>query len=300
MTEDVAIREVTLEDTDAILDLITLVDLAELGEPDHTAVDVRPAIGEDFRGWVVEDGDGIAGYGWAQRRPDHLSVDADVTVRPGRFELYLPLLELVRPAARELDPELPLQIGAALQMGPKRRVLEAAGGRIVRRSLRMAVDLPDDPAPRLPELPQGVEIRCLRDRTDADLRAMHAVVDVAFLDHYGHGETAFEAWLERAREEGFVDHSLWWLAFVDGEPASGLIGAMAPAGGFIDTLGTLREYRGKGLARSLMLTSFAEFHRRGARKAMLGVDAENPTGAVELYQSLGMKVLFEGLSYEFD
>jgi ribosomal protein S18 acetylase RimI-like enzyme len=47
-----------------------------------------------------------------------------------------------------------------------------------------------------------------------------------------------------------------------------------------------------------MLTSFAEFHRRGARKVLLGVDADNPTGAVALYESLGMVAVLEGLRYE--
>lgn len=297
MASDHAVREVTVKDVDAILDLMTAVDLAELGEPDHTPDDVRPAIGEAFRGWVVEEPEGLTGYGWVHRRPDHSSVAADVTVRPGRTDLYLPLLDLVRPAARELDPQLPLQISAASQMGAKRRVLEAAGGRIVRRFLRMAVELPDEPAPRLPEPPAGVEIRGLTD-DEADLRAMHGVVDTAFGEHFGYAGTTFEDWQQRLDEQGLNDRSLWWLAYVDGVPAAGLMAAMARSGGYVDTLGTLREFRGSGLGRALLLTSFAEFHARGCRKVMLGVDADNHTGAVELYQSLGMSAVIEGLLYE--
>jgi ribosomal protein S18 acetylase RimI-like enzyme len=207
------------------------------------------------------------------------------------------LLELVRRAARELDAELPLQIGAASQMAAKRRVLDGAGGRIVRRFLRLAVELPDHPAPQPPEPKPGVEIKVLTD-DESDLMTMHGVIDVAFLDHYGHAESPFEAWRERISEQGLTDRSLWWLASVDGSPAAGLIGTMAPAGGYVDTLGTLREARGYGLGRQLMLTSFAEFHRRGARKVLLGVDADNPTGAVALYESLGMVAVLEGLRYE--
>jgi ribosomal protein S18 acetylase RimI-like enzyme len=297
MVTQLAIRDVTIEDTEAILDLVTQVDLAEIGEPDHLDVDVRPEIGEDFRGWVVDGAEGIAGYAWAQRRPDHASIEADVTVLPGRNELYRPLLELVQPAARELDATLPLQIAAAAQMGAKRRVLEAAGGRIVRRFLRMSVDLPDEPRPRMPEPPPGVEIRQV-SADEADLRAMHDVVDTAFREHYGYAGTGFEEWRSRIATQGLTDRSLWWLACVDGLPAAGLIGTMARAGGYVDTLGTLLEYRGSGLGRALLLTSFAEFHRRGVRRVMLGVDADNHTGAVELYQSLGMSAVIEGLLYE--
>ncbi|HWC35592.1 MAG TPA: GNAT family N-acetyltransferase [Mycobacteriales bacterium] len=297
MPAHVPVREVTLDDTDAILDLMTLVDIAELGEPDHTEVDVRPAVGPDFRGWVVEDGDGLVAYAWVQRRPDHASLEADVTVRPGRHELYLPLLELLRPVAPELDSELPLQVAAAAQMGAKRRVLEAAGGRIVRRFLRMAVSLPDDPAPRRPEPPPGVEIRSLSD-DEADLRAMHGVVDPAFGEHFGYAGESFEDWRDRITTQGLTDRSLWWLAYVDGRPAAGLIATMARSGGYVDTLGTLLEFRGSGLGRALLSTAFAEFHARGARKAMLGVDADNHTGAVELYTSVGMSAVLEGLLYE--
>jgi ribosomal protein S18 acetylase RimI-like enzyme len=193
---------------------------------------------------------------------------------------------------------LPLQIGAAAQMGAKRRVLEAAGGSIVRRSFRMVVELPDEPAPQAPTLLPGVEISAIRG-AEPDLRAVHSVVDVAFLDHYGHAESDFETWLDDKTRSGYADYSLWWLARVDGACAAGLIAAMSPGGGYVDTLGTLRVFRGRGLGRALMLAAFAEFHRRGVRKVMLGVDADNSTGAVELYQSLGMKAVLEGLRYEF-
>jgi ribosomal protein S18 acetylase RimI-like enzyme len=299
MATQLAIRDVTIEDTDAILDLMTEVDLVELGEPEHTAAEVRPPLTEDFRGWVAEDGDGIAGYAWVQRRPDHQNVQADVTVRPGRHDMYQPFLELIRPTAKSLDAELPLQIGTSAQMGAKRRVLEAAGGRIVRRFLRLGIELADEPPPRVPETPAGVEIVPLTDAA-ADLHAMHGVVDAAFLDHFNHASTPFDEWLSRTSTVGLTDRSLWWLAYLDGRPASGLMAKLVPSGGYIDTLGTLREHRGSGLGRALVLTAFAGLHARGARKVTLGVDVDNATGALELYRSLGMAALIEGLLYELN
>jgi ribosomal protein S18 acetylase RimI-like enzyme len=162
----------------------------------------------------------------------------------------------------------------------------------------MEVELADPAIAPPPVPPPGVEVSTLGGGTEAELRALHSVVDVAFRDHYGHGETPFDAWLERTVDEGLTDRSLWWLACVGGVPAAGLLGTIGPTRGYVDTLGTLREFRGRGLGRLLMLTSFAEFHRRGQRKVTLGVDADNPTGAVELYQSLGMTPTIEGLRYE--
>jgi mycothiol synthase len=85
---------------------------------------------------------------------------------------------------------------------------------------------------------------------------------------------------------------------VAGEPAAGLYGSTLPAAGYVDTLGTLRPYRGQGIGRALLLTAFAEYYRRGLRKVVLGVDATSATGALDLYQSAGMKAEHEGLRYE--
>ena len=66
-------------------------------------------------------------------------------------------------------------------------------------------------------------------------------------------------------------------------------GDVVPVEAWINTVGTRRDYRGKGVARWLM----AETHRRvvaadeGYERAILGVDSENPTGALALYRSQG-------------
>ena len=54
------------------------------------------------------------------------------------------------------------------------------------------------------------------------------------------------------------------------------------------TLGTLPNQRGRGLGTLLLRTSFAQFHARGFNRVTLGVDAQNETGAVNLYKAAGM------------
>ncbi len=44
--------------------------------------------------------------------------------------------------------------------------------------------------------------------------------------------------------------------------------------------------------------SFGEFYRRGKRKVSLGVDAENLTGALRLYEKAGMHVHRQFDTYE--
>ena len=49
--------------------------------------------------------------------------------------------------------------------------------------------------------------------------------------------------------------------------------------------------------RALLLHLLCELRRRGAARAGLGVDAENPTGATRLYESAGMYVEGEHVTF---
>jgi len=86
---------------------------------------------------------------------------------------------------------------------------------------------------------------------------------------------------------------------VDGEPAAALIASEDEDKGFVATIGVRRPYRGTGLARLLLHTSFEEFRRRGLTSAALFVDSENATGAVRLYESVGMHVAAQWDCHEF-
>jgi GNAT superfamily N-acetyltransferase len=59
--------------------------------------------------------------------------------------------------------------------------------------------------------------------------------------------------------------------------------------GWIDTLGTLREYRGRGIATALLARSLGLLAGAGLSHAMISVDGDSPTGAGRLYRSLGFQ-----------
>jgi ribosomal protein S18 acetylase RimI-like enzyme len=293
-------REITAEDAQDVLDLLLLCDLARIGEHDSTMAEVLAdtAAEEVFAVGVDDPGGGMAAYAWVEHPPDQSKVYGDVLVRPGgdRSTAAL-LLDWVREKAREVGPGLSVHVFADSKDQLKNPLYVAAGGHVIRRFYRMAINLGDGWSAELPDLGDDVEIRGVSS-DEADLRAMHAVVDVAFLDHFSGEPESYEQWAKRALSGTTADLSLWWLATVAGEPASGLYGAEFPVAGYVDTLGTLRAYRGRGLGRALLLTAFAEFHRRGFRKVVLGVDAESPTGALGLYESVGMRAEHEGWRYE--
>jgi mycothiol synthase len=301
MTEPV-IRDVTPADAKDVLDLVVLSDIADIGEPDYTIEDVEEDLARTtLRGWVVRGTDDVLeGYCWVEKRSNHTVVTADVLTRPGGDPaLAQRLLDLVREAARGIDPGLALHIFAFPTNRMKTGMLEAAGATVVRHFWRMTIDLPDSPAPVVPAPAAGVEVRAA-DRGEADLRAVHQVINTAFLDHFGSQSSSYEDWAPSHTIGAWGDFTLWWLVTVDGEPAAAQIAGRYPdEGGWVADLGTLSAYRGRGLGRLLLLTAFAEFHRRGDRRVNLGVDATNPTGAVALYESVGMRKRHEAAVYEF-
>ena len=71
-----------------------------------------------------------------------------------------------------------------------------------------------------------------------------------------------------------------------------------PGLGWVRILGVLPEHRRRGLGQALLRHTFAEFGSRGFRVVGLGVDAENPTGAVSVYERAGMHVERTNLIFE--
>jgi ribosomal protein S18 acetylase RimI-like enzyme len=66
------------------------------------------------------------------------------------------------------------------------------------------------------------------------------------------------------------------------------------------TLGVERTWRGKGLAKALLATSFNAFGEAGLTHTMIGVDAENPTGAFRLYESVGYEAMYGTTTFEIE
>jgi ribosomal protein S18 acetylase RimI-like enzyme len=61
--------------------------------------------------------------------------------------------------------------------------------------------------------------------------------------------------------------------------------------GWVEVLAVRRPWRRRGLGKALLWESFAALAGEGKRAVGLGVDAENTTGAVALYERVGMRVV---------
>jgi mycothiol synthase len=175
---------------------------------------------------------------------------------------------------------------------------ERAGYRIVRHSFQMRIELRGEIDE--PSWPPGIVVRTYDPA--ADEKRMYEATMESFADHWDFQRTPIEEWRVYGVGRESFDPSLWWLAEDGGEVAGLSQNSWHFSGdrtfGWIGTLGVRRPWRRRGLGRALLLHSFADFQRRGATRVGLGVDAENTTGAVRLYESVGMHVVRRNDTWE--
>ncbi|MGB7875355.1 MAG: GNAT family N-acetyltransferase [Anaerolineales bacterium] len=202
-------------------------------------------------------------------------------------------------AARALD-EIPDELRFAPRIGiysqakESQKLFKNFGYHYFRSSYRMLIDM--DAPPPAPVWPEGLTLQTYNPETDAEA-VFRADQDI-FRDHFGFVEEPFEEGFQRfihlmTEYEGF-DPSIWWLTF-DGDELAGICLCRPhsyddPDMGYVSTLGVRRPWRKRGLGLAFLHHAFGEFHRRGKRKVGLGVDAENLTGALRLYEKAGMHV----------
>jgi mycothiol synthase len=148
--------------------------------------------------------------------------------------------------------------------------------------------------PEVEPLPEGLELRPM----SADQGWQLWLADhEAFRDHWG-GHDASEESFRRWRESPEFDPTMFLLAWDGDEIAGGVLNtiyaeenvALGLRRGWLESVFTRRAWRRRGLARNLIVRSFHLLRARGLTSAALGVDADNPSGALGLYESVGFAV----------
>lgn len=165
----------------------------------------------------------------------------------------------------------------------------AMGYRPIRYGFVMQRDLVE-PIPDVP-LPAGIEVRPV---LESDHRAIWDADAEAFLDHW-ESSVREESDYRRFFEEPELDTSLWQVAWERDEVVGSVLNFIYPDenrelgidAGWLQHVSTRRAWRGRGIAGALIARSLAVLRERGMAVARLGVDGENPSGAVGLYQRYG-------------
>ncbi len=199
------------------------------------------------------------------------------------------------------DAEKLFEAWAADTESAWRALLESEGYGPVRYGYEMVrphlEDIPDLP------LPAGIDVR------PSSAEQFDEIIDAAreaFLDHWGFAE---DEWGAEARQE-WRDHrtfnpALWQVAW-DGDEIAGMVLNFIDEientmyhrqRGYTETICVRRPWRKRGLARALIARSFGVLKAAGMTEAGLGVDAQNPHGALRLYESMGFQVTKEFVTY---
>jgi mycothiol synthase len=176
---------------------------------------------------------------------------------------------------------------------------ESEGYRIVRYGFLMIRDLAE-PIRDLP-LPAGLEIRPVRP---ADHRAIWDADVEAFRDHWGRAERTemdFERWFASPE----LDTERWQVAWDGDEVAGSVMTFVYPtenevlgfARGWLEHISVRRPWRRRGLASALIARSLHDLRERGLSEAALGVDAENTSGALRVYEAIGFRRVRTDVGY---
>ena len=178
-------------------------------------------------------------------------------------------------------------------------LLEEAGYKPARYFFTMVRPI-DAPIPEAP-MPEGLEVRPFEE---AHSRPIWEAANEAFRDHWGYVEGTEEDYQRSLTSPSRKTH-LWQVAW-DGDEVAGMIlnnffeaenETYNRKRGWTDPICTRRPWRRRGLARALLVKSIKMFKEMGFDDTALGVDTENPNGALKLYESVGYQTDKTWISY---
>ena len=188
----------------------------------------------------------------------------------------------------ELHAQLAPQVDWTVDVGSSIRdtralwLFERFGMSPVRYFFEMVTDLANVPSV---ELPEGFRVVAYSDDM---ARALYEADEEAFRDHWGHEDHPYDWWhaLTVGSELFRPEHSR--IAY-DGDEIAALVLAYDNGAGhhYIGQVATRRPWRKRGLASALISASVAAAAADGKTVTSLGVDSENPNGALGVYERLG-------------
>ncbi len=277
-------RPLTREDSRSVFELIAAQELEDTGRVDIEEADLisdwsRPSHDLAARSIAVLDGERIVGYG------ELTGADrADAAVHPefrGRG-IGTWIAGWIRETARRLGSTvvgMPVFVGSAGD-----RLLADLGYHV--RWNSWVLQLPAGAEVPARELPPGYAIREARP---ADLRAVHDVLEDAFLEWSVRERESFEDFT--ASTLGRPGFEPWNLRVVT-DPAGEVVGVavviLADDTAYVDRLATRADHRNRGIAQALLVDAFAQGRAHGATVSELSTDSR--TGALGLYEKVGMVV----------
>ncbi len=291
-------RRPTVDDAAEIFALVAARNTAVVGFADYTLDDMvdelaEPGLDLNTDAWLVLDGNQPVGYLSVFGKGDHRAVDLEVVATDRVAADWL--LDQALPRAAELGrahghAEISVDASAYRTDEDQRALLADRGFRPGTTYHRMRIDHPA--APETPEIPPGVTVR--RGAPDeASRRTAHAVLNAAFDGQFGFVPRPYDEWAAAHESRSTFDWSQITILELDGRPVGfrECTNEFVPDENcnYIGRLAVLPEARGRGLAKFLLRDAFTEDATAGRTGTILHVDTNNPTPAMGLYLSVGMR-----------
>ncbi|MEG3838751.1 GNAT family N-acetyltransferase [Microcoleus sp. herbarium14] len=183
-------------------------------------------------------------------------------------------------------------------------VLVSCGFQVDRYFFRMARSL-WEPIPE-PQFPEGFWLRQVSCEQDAE--AWVEMFNQSFIDHWNHHDLTVEKFNYYSAKPDYrndldliaVTDDGTFVAFCNCEISQEENARTGRNEGWVALLGTRRGFRKIGLGRAMLLDGLHRLKAAGVETAILGVDAENPSGALRLYESTGFHNIRDSISYVKD
>lgn len=305
-------RPASMADLDAATELFNICSQAQIGNNESTRANVAngwntPGFNQETDQRVILSPDGgLVGYTevwtlnptpvhpnvWGRVHPDYEGLGIGSYLMQWAEQRSLQVLEKVPPQAR-----VSFRAHCWDSYAPAKDLLEGFGMDLIRHGYQMRIQLSDPPS--VGEEPEGIQIRTFRPE---DAEAVYQADDEAFQDHFGYAPMGFDRFKYHFINDPGFDPDLWFLA-VYGDEVAGVCLCRKESRedntmGWVTSLGVRREWRRRGIGLALLRHSFAAYWQRGKIQVGLGVDAQNLTGALRLYQKAGMHVHRKSNMYE--
>jgi len=271
-----------------------------------TSPDTDPA--RDIRIWEDSEGRLVAAV-FVQIRPDETTaggymfgaVHPDVRNSGIEDEIFGWAAERTKEAAEELGKKAELKAFSDKKGTYYISHLERLGFETVRYFFKMRRPL-DQPIAE-PQFPEGYTQRHISG--DDDIARWVDCFNQSFIDHWDFHEATVERRKHRMTDVNY-NAELDLVAIAPDGTFAGFCRCTIYAEhnkrnnineGWIDVLGTRRGHRKIGLGKAMLLLGLQKLKEAGADVGVLGVDAENPTGALGLYESVGFEVEKTEMAY---
>lgn len=244
--------------------------------------------------WIPEPGEVIDGSLWFRVHPDARGGDLEAAaIAWGE--------ERMREVSAIPGAPVKLRASARAENADRISLLTSYGFKPDRYFCRLARSL-WEPIPE-PKLPQGFTLIQFPGEQDAE--AWIEMYNQSFIDHWNHHDLTMDKFkYDLAKPDYRNDLDLIavtddgkFVSFCYCEISVDECDRTGRNEGWIACLGTRRGFRKIGLGRAMLLAGLHRLKAAGVETAILGVDADNQSGAIKLYESVGFHNIRNSIAY---